>query len=36
VDNFTNLGDFIVDNDWLNMELIAKDGILTNSSLKLL
>jgi hypothetical protein len=34
--NFTNLGDFIVDNDWLNMELIAKDGILTNSSLKLL
>lgn len=33
---FTTLGDFIVDNDWLNMENIAKDGIVNNSNTKLL
>ena len=33
---FTNLGDFIVDHDWLNMESIAKDGIVNNSNTKLL
>ena len=34
--NFTNLGDFIVDHDWLNMEAISKDGIMTNSNTKML
>ncbi len=34
--NFTNLGDFIVDNDWVNMEAIEKDGITSTSNIKLL
>ena len=33
---FTNLGDFIVDRDWLNMEAISKDGIMMNSNTTLL
>lgn len=33
---FTTLGDFIVDNDWKNLEAISKDGILNNSNLQLL
>lgn len=33
---FTNLGDFIVDRDWVNMEAMSKDGILNNSNLELL
>lgn len=27
---FTNLGDFIVDNDWLNMETLATDNVKSN------
>lgn len=34
--NFTTLDDFIVDNDWLNLEAISKDGIINNSNMKLL
>lgn len=34
--NFTTLDDFIVDNDWLNLEAISKDGIINNSTMKLL
>ena len=34
--NFTTLGDFIVDNDWTNMEAISKDGIINNSNLTML
>lgn len=34
--NFTNLGDFIVDNDWVNMEILNKDGILSNSTLTMI
>lgn len=34
--NFTTLDDFIVDNDWLNLEAMAKDGIINNSNMKLL
>ena len=34
--NFTTLDDFIVDNDWLNLEAMSKDGIINNSSMKLL
>lgn len=34
--NFTTLGDFIVDNDWVNMEALSKDSILSSSNLKLL
>lgn len=33
---FTNLGDFIVDRDWINMEAMATDGILNNSNMTLL
>jgi len=33
---FTNLGDFIVDRDWLNMEAIAKDGVMMNSNTTML
>ena len=33
---FTNLADFIIDNDWINIEDLAKDSILSNSGLKLL
>jgi len=33
---FTNLGDFIVDQDWLNMEAISKDGIMMDSNTTLL
>ena len=33
---FTTLDSFIIDNDWLNIESIAEDGILNNSGLKLL
>lgn len=33
---FTTLDDFIVDNDWLNIESLTSDGLLTNSGLKLL
>lgn len=33
---FTNLGDFIVDNDWLNMEAISKDGVMMNSNTTML
>lgn len=33
---FTTLGDFIVDNDWLNIESLTEDGILNNSGLKLI
>jgi hypothetical protein len=33
---FTNLGDFIVDQDWLNMEAIAKDGVMMNSNTTML
>lgn len=33
---FTTLDDFIVDNDWLNIESMTSDGLLTNSGLKLL
>ena len=34
--NFTTLGSFIVDNDWVNLEAMTADGLLTNSGLKLL
>lgn len=34
--NFTTLDDFIVDNDWLNLEAMSKDGIINNSNMKLL
>jgi hypothetical protein len=34
--NFTTLGDFIVDNDWVNMEALSKDGITSNSMLTML
>jgi hypothetical protein len=34
--NFTTLDDFIVDNDWLNLAAISKDGIINNSNMKLL
>jgi hypothetical protein len=34
--NFTTLDDFIVDNDWLNLAAISKDGIMTNSTMKML
>ncbi len=34
--NFTTLDNFIVDNDWLNLEAISKDGIINNSTMKLL
>ena len=33
---FTNLGDFIVDRDWVNMEAMSSDGILNNSNMTLL
>ena len=33
---FTNLGDFIVDRDWLNMEAISKDGIMLDTNTTLL
>lgn len=33
---FTNLGDFIVDRDWLNMEAISKDGVMMNSNTTML
>ena len=33
---FTTLGDFIVDRDWLNMEAMSTDGIMNNTSMKLL
>ena len=33
---FTNLGDFIVDHDWLNMEAISKDGVMMNSNTTML
>lgn len=33
---FTTLDDFIVDNDWLNIESMVSDGLLTNSGLTLL
>ena len=33
---FTNLGDFIVDRDWVNMEALCTDGILNNSNMTLL
>ena len=33
---FTNLGDFIVDRDWLNMEAISKDGIMMETNTKML
>ena len=33
---FTHLGDFIVDRDWLNMEAIAKDGVMMNSNTTML
>ena len=29
---FTNLGDFIVDHDWLNMEAISKDGVMNSNT----
>lgn len=34
--NFTTLGSFIIDNDWVNLEAMTADGLLTNSGLKLL
>jgi len=34
--NFTNLGDFIVDHDWLNMEAISKDGIMLDTNTTML
>lgn len=34
--NFTTLDSFIVDNDWINLEAMTADGLLTNSGLKLL
>lgn len=33
---FTTLDSFIVDNDWLNIESLTSDGLLSNSGLKLL
>ena len=33
---FTNLGDFIVDHDWVNMEAISKDGVMMNSNTTML
>ena len=33
---FTNLGDFIVDHDWINMEAISKDGIMMSSNTTML
>lgn len=33
---FTTLDDFIIDNDWVNIESMTSDGLLSNSSLKLL
>lgn len=33
---FTTLDDFIVDNDWLNIESLTSDGLLSNSGLTLL
>lgn len=33
---FTTLDDFIVDNDWLNIESLTEDGLLSNSGLTLL
>ena len=33
---FTTLDNFIIDNDWVNIEAIADDGLLSNSGLKLL
>ena len=29
---FTNLGDFIVDHEWLNMEAISKDGVMNSNT----
>ena len=33
---FTTLDDFIVDNDWVNMEAITKDGILMETNMRML
>lgn len=33
---FTTLDSFVCDQDWLNIEAITSDGLLTNSGLKLL
>lgn len=33
---FTTLDSFVCDQDWLNIEVITEDGLLTNSGLKLL
>lgn len=33
---FTTLGDFIVDHDWVNMEALAVGGVMSNSNMTLL
>ena len=33
---FTTLDDFIVDNDWVNMEALTKDGILMETNMRML